>query len=87
MKRHALTEEQWELVEPLIPLGAAKTGRPAMDRPLMLDGIFGTLATGTPWRDCPNALARSRACIGTSRNGVLAVGSPDCLIRALLRIV
>ena len=53
MKRHALTDEQWKLVEPLIPRGEAKTGRPAKDRRLMLDGIFWVLATGAPWRGLP----------------------------------
>src|SRR3569623_669936 len=53
MKRHALTDEQWELIEPLIPGSAAKTGRPSKDRRLMLDGIFWVLATGAPWRDLP----------------------------------
>jgi transposase len=53
MKRHALTDEQWELIEPLIPRSEAKTGRPAKDRRLMLDGIFWVLATGAPWRDLP----------------------------------
>src|SRR5215208_6117083 len=53
MKRHELTDEQWELVQPLIPASDAKTGRPAKDRRLMLDGIFWILATGAPWRDLP----------------------------------
>jgi transposase len=53
MKRHALTDEQWELIEPLIPRSEAKTGRPAKDPRLMLDGIFWVLATGAPWRDLP----------------------------------
>src|SRR5437764_1125056 len=53
MKRHALTDEQWELIEPLIPRSEARTGRPAKDRRLMLDGIFWVLATGAPWRDLP----------------------------------
>jgi transposase len=53
MKRHALTDEQWELVSPLIPRKDAKTGRPARDPREMLDGIFWILATGAPWRDLP----------------------------------
>ena len=53
MKRHALTDEQWELVEKWIPKSKAKTGRPASDRRLMLDGIFWILSTGAPWRDMP----------------------------------
>jgi transposase len=53
MKRHALTDEQWELVSPLIPRKDARTGRPARDPREMLDGIFWILATGAPWRDLP----------------------------------
>jgi transposase len=54
MTRHTLTDEQWDLVEPFIPLSTATTGRPANDRRLMLDGIFWILAAGTPWRDLPD---------------------------------
>ena len=53
MHRHALTDEQWELLLPLIPQSTAKTGRPAKDARLMLDGILWVLATGAPWRDLP----------------------------------
>jgi transposase len=53
MKRHALTDEQWELVWPLIPRKGARTGRPTRDPRQMLDGIFWILATGAPWRDLP----------------------------------
>jgi len=52
--RHALTDEQWQTVESLVPLSTARTGRPPSDRRLMLDGIFWVLATGAPWRDLPN---------------------------------
>lgn len=54
MQRHELTDEQWQLVDPLIPRSTAKTGRPANDRRLMLNGIFWILTTGTPWRDLPD---------------------------------
>jgi len=53
MKRHELTDEQWNLVEPLIPHQVARTGRPSKDRRLMLNGIFWVLGTGAPWRDLP----------------------------------
>lgn len=53
MKRHALTDEQWELVKPLVPHKIACTGRPPKDPRLMLDGIFWILGTGAPWRDLP----------------------------------
>jgi transposase len=53
MKRHALTDEQWQMIEPLIPKSKARTGRPARDSRLMLDGIFWILGTGAAWRDLP----------------------------------
>ena len=53
MKRHELTDEQWTLVDPLIPRSKVKTGRPPSDRRRMLNGIFWILGTGAPWRDLP----------------------------------
>lgn len=53
MKRHALTDEQWQVVEPLVPRCTARTGRPPSDRRRMLDGILWILNTGAPWRDLP----------------------------------
>ena len=53
MKRHALTDEQWSSVEPFLRRKKARTGRPAKDARLMLDGIFWVLGNGAPWRDMP----------------------------------
>jgi len=53
MKRHELTDEQWELVSLLIPRSKATSGRPSKDPRLMLNGIFWILGTGAPWRDLP----------------------------------
>ena len=53
MKRHELTDEQWALVDPHLPVSTARTGRPARDRRTLLNGIFWILCTGAPWRDLP----------------------------------
>lgn len=53
MKRHELMDEQWALIEPLVPLSEACTGRPPRDRRILLNGIFWILHTGAPWRDLP----------------------------------
>jgi transposase len=53
MKRHELTDEQWELVSEMIPRRMARTGRPARDPRVMLNGIMWILGTGAPWRDLP----------------------------------
>jgi len=53
MKRHELTDEQWALVDPHVPLSTARTGRPPRDRRTLLNGILWILRTGAPWRDLP----------------------------------
>ena len=53
MNRHELTDEQWELIQPLIPGSTARTGRPPNDPRLMLNGILWILGTGAAWRDLP----------------------------------
>lgn len=53
MKRHEVTDEQWEVIQPILPKRAAKTGRPPSDPRLMLNGILWILRTGSPWRDLP----------------------------------
>jgi transposase len=52
MKRHRLTDEQWELIADVFP-PPAKTGRPRTDRRTVVDGILWILRTGAPWRDLP----------------------------------
>ena len=53
MKRHEVTDEQWEVIQPILPTRTAKTGRPPSDPRLMLNGILWILRTGSPWRDLP----------------------------------
>lgn len=53
MNRHALSNEQWARLAPLLPPQKPKTGRPAHDHRLIIDGILWILRTGAPWRDLP----------------------------------
>ena len=53
MKRHEVSDEEWSLLDPLIPKPVAKTGRPPRDRRQMLDGVLWILSTGAQWRDLP----------------------------------
>jgi len=56
MNRHELTDEQWDILHPILPPGKAKTGRPPSDPRQMLNGILWILRTGAPWRDLPERL-------------------------------
>ena len=53
MERHALSDEQWERLRPLLPPLPSGRGRPRADDRLIVDGILWRLATGVPWRDLP----------------------------------
>jgi transposase len=53
MKRHEVTDEQWGVIQPILPKRTAKTGRPPSDPRLMVNGILWILRTGSPWRDLP----------------------------------
>jgi transposase len=55
MKRHSLTDSQWEQLAPLLPPAKPRTGRPNLDHRLILDGMLWRLTTGAPWRDLPAA--------------------------------
>ena len=51
MGRGDLSDEQWSVLEPLLPV--AGCGRPAGCRRLQIDGIRYRVRTGCPWRDMP----------------------------------
>lgn len=53
MERHALTDEQWARLRPLLPPPPQGRGRPRRDDRTVVDGILWRLATGIPWRDLP----------------------------------
>jgi transposase len=76
MKRHELTDEQWTAVSPLIPRSTARTGRPAKDPRLMLNGIVWVLSTGAPWRDLPERFGSCKSVhryfTTWRRNGIFA---------------
>ena len=47
MKRHEVSEEEWAILDPLLPQSVATTGRPPRDRRQMLNGILWILSTGS----------------------------------------
>ncbi len=49
--RFDLTDEEWSLIDPLLPHGL-RGARRVNDR-RVLNGIFYVLRTGCPWRDLP----------------------------------
>jgi transposase len=52
MRRHELSDPQWEQIALLFPQNG-KRGRQWKDHRLLLDGVLWVLATGAAWRDLP----------------------------------
>ncbi|MFF8300237.1 MULTISPECIES: IS5 family transposase [Streptomyces] len=52
MQRHELTDQDWDLLAPLIP--SAPTGRPRVDDRRVINGMVYKIRTGLPWRDLPD---------------------------------
>ncbi|MGS2641841.1 IS5 family transposase [Streptosporangium sp. G12] len=51
--RGDLTDEQWQVLEPVLP-GTAKRGRPVVwPKRQLINGIRWRVRTGAPWRDMP----------------------------------
>jgi transposase len=49
---HALSDEDWERIETLLPR-ASRTGRPRANERLVIEGILYVLETGCRWQDMP----------------------------------
>lgn len=60
-----LTDEQWAVVEPLIPRPPRRPdgrGRPRVDDRAVLNGILWILRTGAPWKDLPERYPSYQTC-------------------------
>lgn len=53
MHRHALTDEQWDRLQPLLPWRAQGRKSTRGDR-LFVDAVIYRARTGIPWRDLPD---------------------------------
>jgi transposase len=51
--RHAISDEQWERIQELLPGRPGTPGRPARDNRLFVDAVLWVGKTGAPWRDLP----------------------------------
>ncbi len=61
-----LTDEQWAIIEPLIPeekrLKEPRRGRPWRDPRDVLNGVLWILRTGAPWQDLPERYPPHQTC-------------------------
>jgi transposase len=80
-----LTDEQWEVVRPLIPVPFKRTdghGRPRVEDRKILDGILWVMRTGAPWHDLPDKYPPIRLAIV-----VFSSGGVQGYLRVLLNLL
>ena len=53
MRRHEISDEQWNKIKDLLPGKPADPGRTAEDNRLFLNAVLWIARTGAPWRDLP----------------------------------
>jgi len=56
--RHDLTDQEWSLLEPLLPDREPRRARPWKDHRQVVNGVLWRTRTGAPWRDLPESYGR-----------------------------
>ncbi len=54
MRRRTLTDEQWTMLQSLLPPEKSPMGRPSISHRRFLNAILWLCRTGAPWRDLPS---------------------------------
>ena len=53
LKRHEISDSEWERIKDLLPPENTGEGRPSKPNRVMLNGMLWISKTGAPWRDLP----------------------------------
>jgi transposase len=80
-----LTDEQWTVVQPLIPVPAKRAdgrGRPRIDDRKILNGILWIMRTGAQWMDMPDRYPSYQTCHRRFQEWVKA-GAFEEMLKAL----
>lgn len=58
VRRHELTDSQWETIRDLLPGKKGDPGRTAADNRLFVNAVLFVLKTGIPWEDLPSRFGK-----------------------------
>jgi len=58
MRRHEITDRQWEVVSPLLSGKATDSGVTAKDNRLFFNAVVWIMRTGCPWADLPERFGK-----------------------------
>ncbi|MBV6451630.1 MAG: IS5 family transposase ISDds9 [Anaerolineales bacterium] len=84
-----LTDEQWAVVEPLLPKTVKRAdgkGRPRVESRAILNGILWVMRTGAPWHDMPNRYPPYQTCHRRFQEWV-NTGTFETILRKLVQDV
>ena len=84
-----LTDEQWAVIEPLLPKPVKRAdgkGRPRVDNRAILNGILWIMRTGAPWHDMPNRYPPYQTCHRRFQEWV-KTGAFETILRELVQDV
>jgi transposase len=81
-----LTDQQWKIIEPLLPKRKSKVGRPPIDSRQVLNGIIYILKTGCAWADLPRKYGSPTTCWRRLRDWQ-KLGIWDRIWRKLLQLL
>ncbi|MFK8847514.1 IS5 family transposase [Streptomyces sp. Ac-502] len=76
IRRHELSDAEWEFVRPLLP--ESLRGRKRLDDRTVLNGIVWKFRTGTAWRDVPERTAPGTRCTPGFAGGPWTARSSGC---------
>ena len=66
MRRHQLTDKQWNAIEGLIPKGIGRP--PVVEDRVFVDAVIWIAKTGAPWRDLPERFGNWKTIYNRFRN-------------------
>jgi transposase len=66
-RRFDLTDGQWAVLEPLLPVGKKPGRPPTWSKRQLIDGIRWRVRTGAPWRDVPDCYGHWQSVYGLYR--------------------
>lgn len=84
-----LTDEQWTVVEPLLPKPVKRAdgkGRPRVGNRAILNGILWVMRTGAPWHDMPNRYPPYQTCHRRFQEWA-KIGTFETILRKLVQDV
>ena len=59
--RHAISDDDWDRIQDLLPGRASTPGVTAKDNRLFLDAVLWMAKTGAPWRDLPERFGNNNS--------------------------